>query len=146
MVDVLRYSFAATDGCVRRVKSCYGSPPLFFCSTRTRQKFSIMARPLRIQFPGAIYHVTARGNARGPIFLDHEDRQLFLGVLADCVKRFGWLCHACCLMDNDYHLLIETPSGNFSAGMRQLNGIYTQRFNRRHGRVGHVFREGPRLS
>lgn len=98
-----------------------------------------MARPLRIEFPGAIYHVTARGNARAPIFLDDEDRQLFLSVLAECVKRFDWLCHAYCLMDNHYHLLIETPEGNLSFGMRQLNGIYTQRFNRRHGRVGHVF-------
>jgi putative transposase len=98
-----------------------------------------MARPLRIEFPGAIFHVTARGNARAPIFLDDEDRLLFLDVLVECVKRFGWLYHAYCLMDNHYHLLIETPQGNLSAGMRQLNGIYTQRFNRRHGRVGHVF-------
>lgn len=98
-----------------------------------------MARPLRLEFPGAIYHVTARGNARTDIFLDDEDRGLFLGVLAECASRFGWLCHAYCLMDNHYHLLIETPDGNLSAGMRQLNGIYTQRFNRRHGRVGHVF-------
>ena len=98
-----------------------------------------MARPLRLEFPGAIYHVTARGNARTAVFLDDEDRQLFLDVLAECVKRFRWLCHAYCLMDNHYHLLIETPEGNLSAGMRQLNGIYTQRFNRRHGRVGHVF-------
>lgn len=98
-----------------------------------------MARPLRIEYPGAIYHVTARGNARAAIFLDDEDRQLFLDVWAECVKRFGWLCHAYCLMDNHYHFLIETPHGNLSAGMRQLNGIYTQRFNRRHGRVGHVF-------
>ena len=98
-----------------------------------------MARPLRLEFPGAIYHVTARGNARAAIFLDDEDRGLFVGVLAECVSRFGWLCHAYCLMDNHYHLLIETPGGNLSAGMRQLNGIYTQRFNRRHGRVGHIF-------
>ena len=95
--------------------------------------------PLRLEFPDAIYHVTARGNARVAIFLDDKDRSLFLDVLAECVNRFGWLCHAYCLMDNHYHVLIETPDGNLSAGMRQLNGIYTQRFNRRHGHVGHVF-------
>jgi putative transposase len=98
-----------------------------------------MSRPLRLEFPGAIYHVTARGNARAAIFFDDEDRQLLLDVLAECINRFGWLCHAYCLMDNHYHLLIETPEGNLSAGMRQLNGIYTQRFNRRHDHVGHVF-------
>ncbi|MBS4097912.1 MAG: transposase [Sulfuricella sp.] len=98
-----------------------------------------MTRPLRLEFPGAIYHVTARGNARAAIFLDDEDRSLFLAVLSECVKRFGWLGHAYCLMDNHYHLLLETPAANLSEGMRHLNGIYTQRFNRRHARVGHVF-------
>lgn len=97
-----------------------------------------MSRPLRLEFPGAIYHVTSRGNARNAIFLDNEDRGLFLGCLGEVIARFGWLCHAYCLMDNHYHLLIETPEGNLSLGMRQLNGVYTQRFNRRHGRVGHV--------
>ena len=98
-----------------------------------------MARPLRLEFPGAIYHVTTRGNARAAIFLDDEDRQCFMDVLGECIERFHWLCHAYCLMDNHYHLLIETPEGNLSFGMRQLNGIYTQRFNPRHGRIGHVF-------
>lgn len=98
-----------------------------------------MARPLRLEFPNAIYHVTARGNARTDIFLDDEDRELFLACLGDAVTRFGWLCHAYCLMGNHYHLMIETPEGNLSQGMRHLNGVYTQRFNRRHGRVGHVF-------
>jgi len=98
-----------------------------------------MARPLRLEFPGAIYHVTSRGNARGAIFLDEQDRVLFLGVLGEAVARFGWLCHAYCLMNNHYHLLLETPDPNLSLGMRQLNGVYTQRFNRRHERVGHVF-------
>ena len=98
-----------------------------------------MARPLRLEFPGAIYHVTARGNARNAIFLDDEGRALFLGCLGEVVARLGWRCHAYCLMDNHYHLLIETPEGNLSRGMRQLNGVYTQCFNRRHGRVGHVF-------
>ena len=98
-----------------------------------------MARPLRIEFPGAIYHVTARGNAREAIFRDDADRDLFLDALGEVVTRFGWLCHAYCLMDNHYHLLIETSQGNLSPGMRQLNGVYTQRVNRRHARVGHVF-------
>lgn len=98
-----------------------------------------MARPLRLEFPDATYHVTSRGNAQNAVFLDDEDRELFFVCLGKVVVRFGWLCHAYCLMDNHYHLLIETPEGNLSLGMRQLNGIYTQRFNRRHGRVGHLF-------
>lgn len=98
-----------------------------------------MARPLRLEYPHAIYHVTARGNARAAICLDDEDRALYFSVLSDCIRRFGWVCHAYCLMDNHYHLMIETPDANLSAGMRQLNGVYTQRFNWRHGRVGHVF-------
>jgi putative transposase len=98
-----------------------------------------MARPLRLEFPGALYHVTARGNARQAIVLDDRDRALFLLCLGDTIVRFGWICHAYCLMDNHYHLLIETPEGHVSRGMRQLNGVFTQRMNRRHGRVGHLF-------
>lgn len=98
-----------------------------------------MSRPLRLQYPGAVYHLTSRGNARQKIFLDDEDRQLFLNTLSHIVDRYNWLCHAYCLMDNHYHLLIETPKLNLSLGMRQLNGIYTQAFNRRHRRVGHLF-------
>ncbi len=98
-----------------------------------------MTRPLRIEFPGALYHLTARGNGRAAIFLDDADRETFLSVLGDVVERYNWICHAYCLMDNHYHLLMETPDGNLSEGMRQLNGIYTQKFNRRHERAGHVF-------
>lgn len=97
-----------------------------------------MARPLRIEFPGALYHVTARGNARQDIFLDVEDLHLFLGVLERVVSRFHLLLYAYCVMDNHFHLVLETPDGNLSKAMRQLNGVYTQAFNRRHGRVGHV--------
>lgn len=97
-----------------------------------------MARPLRIEYPGALYHVTARGNARETIFKDDADRKTFLVVLGKIIERYNWRCHAYCLMGNHYHLLIETPDGNLSQGMRQLNGIYTQAFNRRHRRVGHV--------
>jgi putative transposase len=98
-----------------------------------------MARPLRLEFAGALYHVTARGDRREDIFIDEADRERFLAVLAEVESDFNWALHAYCLMDNHYHLLIETPDGNLSKGMRQLNGVYTQRFNRRHGRVGHVF-------
>jgi len=98
-----------------------------------------MARPLRIEFPGALYHVTSRGHARQRVFRDDEDREMFLATLAWVVARFRWRCHAYCLMDNHYHLLIDTPQPNLSRGMRQLNGVYTQRFNRRHRQVGHLF-------
>ncbi|MDH5666988.1 MAG: transposase [Nitrospira sp.] len=97
-----------------------------------------MARPLRLEFSGALYHVTTRGNARQDLVLDDEDRARFLGVLATVVSRFHLLLHAYCLMDNHFHLLVETPEGNLSQAMRQLNGVYTQGFNRRHQRVGHV--------
>jgi REP-associated tyrosine transposase len=98
-----------------------------------------MSRPLRLQYPGAVYHLTSRGNARQKIFLDDTDRKKFLDVVSEVVSRYKWLCHAYCLMDNHYHLLVETPKGNLSLGMRQLNGIYTQAFNRNHRRVGHLF-------
>ena len=98
-----------------------------------------MTRPLRIEFKGAVYHVTSRGNARQAIFLTEEDFADFLRVLCSVVKRYRFLLHAYCLMNNHYHLMIETPEGNLSKGMRQLNGLYTQRFNRKHQRVGHLF-------
>jgi len=98
-----------------------------------------MARPLRIEFPGAVYHVTSRGNAKQAIFVDDEDRASFLDFLSMVVERFTWLCHAYCLMGNHYHLLIETPNGNLSKGMRELNGVCTQGFNQRYRRVGHLF-------
>lgn len=98
-----------------------------------------MARPLRIEFPGAIYHITSRGNARQDIFINDQDRYSFLRLLGDVVSRFNWFCHAYCLMDNHYHLLIETIDGNLSQGMRHFNGVYSQGFNYRHERVGHVF-------
>jgi REP element-mobilizing transposase RayT len=97
-----------------------------------------MARPLRIEFPGALYHITARGNARQDIFLVKNDRLLFFDRLAREIDQQRWLCHAYCLMNNHYHLVIETPEANLVRGMTRLNGTYTQAFNRRHGRVGHV--------
>jgi len=100
-----------------------------------------MARPLRLEFAGALYHVTARGNERRAIFLGNldTDRTVFLDALAQTAERFNWVCHAYCLMTNHYHLLIETPDANLSKGMRQLNGVYTQHVNRSHRRVGHLF-------
>ena len=98
-----------------------------------------MARPLRIEYEGALYHVTSRGNARERIYLTDGDRLEFLDVLDQVASRFGWICHAYCLMSNHYHLLVETPAANLSKGMQLLNGVYTQRFNRATKRSGHVF-------
>ncbi len=98
-----------------------------------------MARPLRLEFAGALYHLTARGNAQQPIYRDDTDRGRFLAIIAHTVDRYAWLVHAYCLMDNHYHLLIETPKPTLARGMRHLNGTYTQAFNRRHQRVGHLF-------
>ena len=97
-----------------------------------------MARPLRIEFEGALYHVMARGNARADIFLEDGDRQVFIENLGRVCGRFQWRVWAWCLMDNHYHLLVETMEPTLSKGMREVNGVYTQAFNRRHGRVGHV--------
>ena len=98
-----------------------------------------MARPLRLELAGALYHVTSRGDGREDIFLSDEDRLAWLATLAEVCKRFNWVCHAYCQMTNHYHMVVETPDANLSKGMRQLNGVYTQRFNRSHQRVGHVF-------
>ncbi len=98
-----------------------------------------MARPLRIELAGGLYHVTSRGNAREPIYFSDDDRTAWLSLFGEVCARFNWVCHAYCQMTNHYHLLVETPDGNLSRGMRQLNGVYTQSINRTHRRVGHVF-------
>jgi len=98
-----------------------------------------MARPLRIEYQNAVHHVTSRGNARNKIFLGDQDRENFLFVLDAVVKRHNWLCHAYCLMDNHYHLMIETPDANLSRGMRQLNGDHTRKYNWRHSKTGRIF-------
>lgn len=98
-----------------------------------------MPRPLRMAFPGAVSHVTSRGNARLAISHAAEARHRFLKTLQDVVTRDHWLCHAYCLMDHHDHLHIETPDGHLSDSMRQLNGVYTQGCHRRYGTVGHVF-------
>lgn len=97
-----------------------------------------MSRPLRLEYPGALWHVTSRGNERREIFRDDADREVFFETLQRVVAMFRWRIYAWVLMNNHYHLLIETPEPNLSRGMRQLNGIYTQRFNRRHKRTGHL--------
>jgi putative transposase len=98
-----------------------------------------MSRPLRIEFPGAVYHVTSRGDRREPIFEDDVDRQALLNVLAHGIARFDAQVLAYCLMDNHYHFVLHTRSANLSRLMRHVNGIYTQSFNRRHGKAGHLF-------
>ena len=98
-----------------------------------------MARPLRLEFAGALYHVTSRGDGQEAIYRADGDRRLFLDVLGAVRERFNWTVHAYCLMTNHYHLLVETPDANLSKGMRQLNGVYTQRFNLAYNRTGHVF-------
>jgi putative transposase len=98
-----------------------------------------MARPLRIEFSGALYHITSRGNTQSDIYLNDDDRGCFLTLLYKTCERYNWYCHTYCLMDNHYHLLIETNSPTLSKGMKFLNGTYTQFFNRAHSQVGHVF-------
>jgi REP element-mobilizing transposase RayT len=98
-----------------------------------------MTRPLRLEFPGALYHITARGDRRTVIYVDHADRLEWLNILAEVCSRFNFIVPAYCEMSNHYHLMIETPDGNLSQGMRRLNSIYSQYFNRRHQQVGHVF-------
>lgn len=97
-----------------------------------------MARSLRLEYEGAVYHITSRGNAQEAIFHADRDRARFLRILGDVVARYGWICHSYCLMTNHYHLLIETPEANLSRGMHLLNGVYTQWFNHQHRRVGHL--------
>ena len=98
-----------------------------------------MSRPLRIELAGGLYHVTSRGDRREPIYRDDQDRLDWLAVLGEVCSRFNWRCHAYCEMTNHYHVVVETPDANLSKGMRQLNGVYTQATNRRHGLVGHLF-------
>jgi putative transposase len=97
-----------------------------------------MARPLRIEFADAIHHVTSRGNERRSIFRDDTDRRMFLQLLGQAVKRFGWSVTAWVLMTNHFHLVLQTPEPNLSRGMHWLNGRYSSWFNRRHKRCGHL--------
>jgi len=98
-----------------------------------------MARPLRIEYPGAHYHVTSRGNERKDVFKSQKDREQFLSYLESAVSRYDAVIHAYCLMTNHYHLLLETPSGNLSKIMQHINGAYTSYFNVKRNRSGHLF-------
>ena len=98
-----------------------------------------MARGVRIEYAGAVYHVMCRGNRRGVIFLDDKDREMFIATLAELCGRTGMVVHSYVLMSNHYHLLLETPKGNLVAGMKWFQGTYTQRTNCRNGLVGHLF-------
>ena len=98
-----------------------------------------MSRPLRLEFEGALYHVTSRGDRREPIFDDDEDRKTWLEVLASALDRFQASTYAYCLMGNHYHVVLQTHRPNLSRLMRHLNGVYTQHYNRRHRKVGHLF-------
>lgn len=98
-----------------------------------------MARELRIEFPGALYHITSRGNAGKTIYRSDEDREIFLRILGKVVTRYRFIIHAYCLMGNHYHLLIETPDANLSIGMQYLNGVYAQAFNSRNEHTGHLY-------
>jgi REP element-mobilizing transposase RayT len=98
-----------------------------------------MARPLRIEYPGAVYHVMARGNQGRDIFRDDEDRLRWLKTLGESCQKTGWRVHAYVLMSNHYHLLVQTPEGNLVAGMKWLQAAYTQRYNSRHKVFGHLF-------
>ena len=98
-----------------------------------------MVRPLRIEYPGAVYHVTSRGDRREPIAKDDVDRSLFLEIVGQAAQRFDARAWAYCLMGNHYHLVLHTRKANLSRLMRQINGVYTQAFNRRHSLTGHLF-------
>ena len=98
-----------------------------------------MSRPLRIEFSAALYHITSRGNGRNNIYFEESDFELFLEILNDVCASYHCLVHSYCLMNNHYHLLLETPDANLSKIMRQLNGVFTQSMNRKHHYVGHLF-------
>lgn len=98
-----------------------------------------MSRPLRLQFPGALYHVTSRGDHKCAIYQDRTDYVVWLTILGEICAQYNFVIHGYCQMTNHYHLIVETLDGNLSQGMQQLNGRYSQYYNRRHALVGHVF-------
>ncbi|MFO1477451.1 MAG: transposase [Verrucomicrobiota bacterium] len=111
----------------------------FTRSGRTTNLLAGMARALRVEYPGAVYHIMARGDQGQSIFADDSDRRRLLETLAEACEKTGWLIHAYVLMGNHYHLLAETPEANLVVGMKWLQGTYTQRYNSRHDIYGHLF-------
>ena len=105
------------------------------CETYARA----IGRTPRIQFAGALYHVTTRGNAKQRVCLDDWDFTWLVAQIGEAVTRYGWVCQSYCVLGNHFHISVATPEPNLAKGMRILNGSYAQRFNRRYGRVGHVF-------
>src|SRR6266705_1694555 len=101
-----------------------------------------MSRSLRLEFPGALFHVTQRGNNQHDIFVDDQDRIFFLELLGKCVNRYGWIITAYVLMSNHFHFVVQLTCNSLSRGMQWLSTRYVQKFNRRHGRKGHLF-QGP---
>lgn len=97
-----------------------------------------MARPTRIEYKNAVYYISSKGNSGNPIVDDDTDRDLFTQTLEYVIKRYGWKCHAYSIGSSEYNLAVETPKPNLSIGMRQLNGMYTQKYNRRHNVRGHI--------
>lgn len=114
----------------RAAQASLGKPP---------RTLGIMPRPPRLQIAGGIYHLGTRGVRRGEIYRSSGDYDLFGLLLGRVVRHFGWRCHTYCLMPNHYHLVVETPAPNLSAGMQRLNGTYAQWFNELYGYTGHVF-------
>ena len=115
---------------------CFGDRSCIF---HGEDYIKTMARPTRYEYPGGVYYIRCRGKGFEPIFREEGDRLNFLDILAETVFRFKWLCHSYCLLDDHYHLILETPQGNLSRGMRQINGLYTQMFNRKYRRRGSLF-------
>ncbi|MFV2081836.1 MAG: transposase [bacterium] len=98
-----------------------------------------MGHPVRFEFPGAVYHIYSRGNRKEKIYLDNDDRKLFLEIFSKISERYSWICHAYCLMGNHYHFLLEIPHGILAPGMQDLNSLYARKFNQNHAMVGHLF-------
>ena len=135
-MEVTFYEEAHDASCAPVTPASVGSS-LAFCLRKPDSP--PMSRPLRIEFEGAIYHITSRGDRREPIYRDDADRAAHLSVLAHAMERFDAQVLAYCLMGNHYHLVLHTHRANLSRVMRHVNGVYTQTFNRRHAFVGHLF-------